>query len=29
VDKEGDLFEPVLKMRQKLPKLNAVADEEG
>jgi bifunctional non-homologous end joining protein LigD len=29
VEKEGDLFEPVLKLRQKLPKLTAVADEEA
>jgi bifunctional non-homologous end joining protein LigD len=28
VEKEGDLFEPVLKLRQKLPKLAVVADED-
>jgi bifunctional non-homologous end joining protein LigD len=28
IDKEGDLFEPVLKLRQKLPKLTAVKDDE-
>jgi bifunctional non-homologous end joining protein LigD len=27
VDKEGDLFEPVLKLRQKLPKLTAVTED--
>jgi bifunctional non-homologous end joining protein LigD len=29
IDKEGDLFEPVLKLKQKLPKLNAVSEEDA
>ncbi len=29
VEKEGDLFEPVLKLRQRLPKLTEVSDEDA